>query len=85
MRKRIVHLLLGLFYEIYDVLNIPLLQTFFLVIRISSILIYMILSYIGFDGIAENIVRGLEPHVCCHMPLRLILSSLFHCVTLDTL
>ena len=80
------YILLGLFHEIYDVLHVPLLKTFLLVIGMNSILIYMLPNFIDFYAIAGNIFRGLEHHIGeWFMPLRSILGFTFTWLLLWTL
>ncbi len=52
----ISYILLGLFHEIYDVLKLPVLKTFFVVIGMNSILIYMLPYFVDFPGIAKRFV-----------------------------
>lgn len=59
----ICYMLLGLFHEVYDVLRLPLLKTFFAVIGMNSILVYMLPNFVDFPGIARNFVWGLEHHI----------------------
>lgn len=59
----ISYMLLGLFHEIYDVFHLPLLKTFFVVIGMNSILVYMLPNFVDFPQIARNFVWGLEHHI----------------------
>lgn len=80
------YILLGIFHEIYDVLHIPLLKTFLLVIGTNSILIYMLPHFVNFNAIAANITRGLEHHIGdWHTPLPSILGFAFTWLFLWTL
>lgn len=56
-------MLLGLFHEVYDVLHLPYLKTFFVVIGTNSILLYMLPHFIDFRAITKNLIFGLEHHI----------------------
>ena len=74
----ICYILLGLFHEIYDVLRLPILKTFLVVIGMNSILVYMLPKFVDFSGIARNFVWGLEHHIGdWYSPLVAILGFTF--------
>ena len=82
----VCYILLGVFHEIYDVLHIPLLKTFLLVIGTNSILIYMLPHFVNFTAIAGNITHGLEHHIGeWYRPLPPILGFIFTWLFLWTL
>lgn len=57
-------LLLGFFYEIYDVLHLPIFKTFLVVIGMNSIVIYLIHNlFRNFKGDVERVIFGLEHHI----------------------